>query len=220
MLEKFTWYKQSAYKWKGEGITVYIDPWGLPAKEEPADVIFITHAHADHFEPTDIEKIRRSTTQFVAPRDVADKLKGNVKAVKPGESLEVAGIKFQTVPAYNTAPHRLQAHPKSNYWVGYILSLDGHRYWFSGDGDPNPDVEQVKTDVALVCIGGDPYVMNASEAAGLVKKIKPQLAVPNHYGYVIGVPSDGEKFAREAAPVKVQIMKPVNAFEMTEAKAH
>jgi L-ascorbate metabolism protein UlaG (beta-lactamase superfamily) len=150
MLEKFTWYKQSAYKWKGEGITVYIDPWGLRAQEEPADVIFITHAHADHFEPTDIEKIRKKTTQFVAPRDVAEKLQGNVKAIKPGEALDVAGIKFQTVPAYSTVEHRLQTHPKSNNWVGYILSLDEHRYWFSGDGDPNPDIEQVKTDVALI----------------------------------------------------------------------
>src|SRR5438876_7944603 len=169
------------------------DPWGLRKdQDEPADVIFITHAHADHYEPSDIEKIRKSTTQFVAPKDVADKLKGNVKAVKPGESLDVAGIKFQTVPAYNTAPHRLNAHPKSNNWVGYIISLDGHRFWFSGDGDPNPDIEQVKTDVALICIGGDPYVMNASEAAGVVKKIKPQLAVPNHYGFVVGVASDAE----------------------------
>jgi L-ascorbate metabolism protein UlaG (beta-lactamase superfamily) len=220
MLEKFTWYKQSAYKWKGEGITVYIDPWGLRAQEEPADVIFITHAHADHFEPTDIEKIRKKTTQFVAPRDVAEKLQGNVKAIKPGEALDVVGIKFQTVPAYSTVEHRLQTHPKSNNWVGYILSLDGHRYWFSGDGDPNPDIEQVKTDVALICIGGDPYVMNASEAAGVVKKIKPQLAVPNHYGFVVGVASDAETFAREAAPVKVQLLKPVNAFERTGAAAH
>ena len=134
MLEKFTWYKQSAYKWKGEGITVYIDPWGLRAQEEPADVVFITHAHADHFEPTDIE--------------------------------------------------------------------------------------QVKTDVALICVGGDPYVMNASEAAGVVKKIKPELAVPNHYGFVVGVASDGETFAKEAAPINVQIMKPVNAFERTGAATH
>ena len=221
MHEKFTWYKQSAYKWKGNGLTLYIDPWGLrKGQDEPADVVFITHAHSDHYEPEDIEKIRKSNTQFVAPRDVAEKLKGNVKAVKPGESLDVVGIKFETVPAYNTAPHRLQAHPKSNNWVGYIITLDGNRYWFSGDTDPNPDVEKVKTDVALVCIGGDPYVMNASEAAGLVKKIRPQVAIPNHYGWVIGVPSDAEKFAREAAPVKVEILKPVNAFEKSEAKAH
>ena len=221
MHEKLTWYKQSAYKWTGEGLTLYIDPWGLrKGQEEPADVIFITHAHSDHFEPEDIEKIRRSTTQFVAPRDVAEKLAGNVKAIRPGDSFDVAGVKVEAVPAYNTAPHRLQFHPKSNNWVGYILRLDGHRYWFSGDTDPNPDIEQVETDVALVCVGGDPYVMNASEAAGLVKKIKPQLAIPNHYGFVVGVASDGDTFAREAAPIKVQILKPVNAFERTGAAAH
>src|SRR5207302_9019658 len=111
MLEKFTWYKQSAYKWKGEGITVYIDPWGLGEQEEPADVIFITHAHSDHFEPIDIEKIRKNTTQFVAPRDVAEKLSGKVKAITPGESPELAGIKFQTLPAHSTQPHRLPPHP-------------------------------------------------------------------------------------------------------------
>ena len=44
MLEKFTWYKQSAYKWKGDGVTMYIDPWGLKANEEPADIIFIMSA--------------------------------------------------------------------------------------------------------------------------------------------------------------------------------
>jgi L-ascorbate metabolism protein UlaG (beta-lactamase superfamily) len=124
------------------------------------------------------------------------------------------------VPAYNTAPQRLQAHHKSNNWVGYILTLDGRRYYFSGDTDPNPDIEQLKTDVALVCIGGDPYVMGVTEAAGLVKKIRPQVAVPNHYGYVVGMASDGEKFAREAAPVKVEILEPINAFEKTEAKTH
>jgi len=220
MLEKFTWYKQSAYKWKGGGVTMYIDPWGLGENEEPADVILITHAHSDHFEPQDIAKIQQSKTQFVAPKDVAEKLKGNVKAIKPGDSGDVGGIKFQAVPAYSTVEHRLQTHPKSNNWVGYVLTLDGNRYWFSGDTDPNPDIEQVKTDVALVCIGGDPYVMSATEAAGVVKKIRPQLAVPNHYGFVVGVESDGEKFAKEAAPVKVQLMKPVNAFERTEAKAH
>src|SRR5437870_10751635 len=221
MLEKFTWYKQSAYQWKGEGITVYIDRWGLRKdQDEPADVIFITHAHSDHYEPADIEKIKKSTTQYIAPRDVAEKLKGNVKAVKPGESLDVAGIKFQTVPAYSTVEHRLQTHPKSNNWVGYILSLDGHRYWFSGDGDPNPDIEKVKTDVALICAGGDRYAINAAEAAGVAKKIQPQVAVPNHYGFVVGVASDGETFAKEAAPIKVQILKPVNAFERTGAATH
>src|ERR1700730_7647643 len=104
MLEKFTWYKQSAYKWKGEGITLYIDPWGLGDKEEPADVVFITHAHADHYEPKDIEKIRKSTTQFVAPKDTANNLStpaphpGTGKPVTPGAAMEVRGLKVGPGP--------------------------------------------------------------------------------------------------------------------------
>src|SRR2546429_9199207 len=99
MLEKFTWYKQSAYKWKGEGITVYIDPWGLRPQEEPADVIFLTHAHADHYEPAEIEKIKNSRTQHVAPKDGADKLKASVKGDRPGGSLVVGGMNTNTVAA-------------------------------------------------------------------------------------------------------------------------
>src|SRR5438132_2251760 len=72
MLERFTWFRQSAYRWKGDGITIYIDPWGVSkGKDEPGDVIFITHAHFDHFQPDEIEKVRKPGTKLVAPRDVA-----------------------------------------------------------------------------------------------------------------------------------------------------
>lgn len=220
MLEKFTWYKQSAYKWKGDGITIYIDPWGVTkGQDEPADVIFITHAHFDHFQPEEIDKVRKQKTQIVAPHDIARELGGNVKAVKPGESLEVAGIKFETVAAYNTEPDKLENHPKSNNWVGYVLSLDGRRYYHAGDTDPTPELEQLKTDVAFVPIGGT-YTMAAAAAAAFIKRIRPQLAVPMHYAFVVGTPGDAETFAREAAPVKVQTLKPVHAFEKSEATPH
>ena len=220
MLERFTWYKQSAYKWKGDGITVYIDPWGVTkSQDEPADVIFITHAHFDHFQPEEIDKVRKASTQIVAPHDIARELGGNVKAVKPGESLEVAGIKVETVVAYNTHPERLQNHPKSNGWVGYIIKLGDHRYYHAGDTDPAPELEQIKTDVAFVPIGGT-YTMGPSEAAGFIKKMRPQLAVPMHYGFVVGTVGDADTFTKEAAPVKVQMLKPVHAFEKSEATPH
>ena len=69
MLERFTWFRQSAYLWRGD-VNVYIDPWGL-TETDPADVIFITHAHADHFSPEDIEKVQKPKTQIYAPHDVA-----------------------------------------------------------------------------------------------------------------------------------------------------
>ena len=96
MLERFTWYRQSAYLWKGEGINVYIDPWGVTG-DPPADVVFITHAHSDHFEPDDLKKVVRSSTKLFAPRDVAQELSGDVTPVGPGDSFDAGGIKAQAV---------------------------------------------------------------------------------------------------------------------------
>jgi L-ascorbate metabolism protein UlaG (beta-lactamase superfamily) len=217
MLEHFTWYKQSAYCYRDGGLTVYIDPWGTRPNDPPADIIFITHAHFDHFQPDEIARLKKDKTQIVAPKDVARELGGDVKAVRPGDFFEVHGIKGQAVPAYNVKEHRQQAHPKANEWVGYVLQLGGQRHYFSGDTDHAPELNQVKADIAFLCIGGDPYVMDWKEAAGLAKAIKPQLAVPNHYGYVVATPADAERFKKESTPVSVETLKPVHAFEKAEA---
>jgi L-ascorbate metabolism protein UlaG (beta-lactamase superfamily) len=213
MLEKFTWFKQSAYYWQGDGINVYIDPWGI-TDPKPADVVFITHAHFDHFNEEDLKKVVRRETILVAPRNVAQELSGDVHPVSPGDSIEVSGIKVQAVPAYNVVESRLEAHPKSNNWVGYILTLDGTTYYHAGDTDHAPELDDVKADVAFLPIGGT-YTMPVQEAAQLAKVIAPQIAVPMHYGFVEGVgkEADGEAFRRAADPVKVEILAPVNPFE-------
>lgn len=213
MLDRFTWFRQSSYLWRGDGINVYIDPWGVTTKD-PADVIFITHAHFDHFQPEQIEKLRTKGTVIVAPRDVAAELSGDVKAVAPGDSLEVKGIKAQVLPAYNIAEERLEMHPKANQWVGYLLSLGGSDYYHAGDTDHLPELESVKTNVAFLPIGGT-YTMDPVEAAGLAKKIQPQIAVPMHYGFVVGSPSAAKQFADAAAPVTVRTFEPSNPFEQS-----
>lgn len=73
----------------------------------------------------------------------------------------------------------------------------------------------MKADLAFVPIGGT-YTMDAREAAGLAKAIRPQVAVPMHYGFVVGAPSEAERFAKEAVPVKVQTLTPVHPFEQKE----
>jgi L-ascorbate metabolism protein UlaG (beta-lactamase superfamily) len=211
MLDRFTWFKQSAFLWRGDGINVYIDPWAVTT-DDPADVVFITHAHSDHFSPEDIERVRKDGTKIFAPRDVAQELSGDVTPLAPGDTIDVTGIKGQAVPAYNTAEDRLEMHPKANNWVGYVLTLGGSTYYHAGDTDHVPELSDVSADVAFVPIGGT-YTMEAPEAAGLVKAIKPQLAVPMHYGFVVGSPSDAELFAKEADPIKVEILTPENSFE-------
>jgi L-ascorbate metabolism protein UlaG (beta-lactamase superfamily) len=214
MLENFTWYQQSGFRWKGEKLVLYIDPWNLKGDLPPADLVLITHAHGDHYSGEDLKRIKGQKTQFVAPADVAKELTGNVKAVKPGERFDAAGVKLETVPAYNSDPARLQAHPRANNWVGYVIQLAGRTYYHAGDTDHLPELEKIKTDVAFVPIGNGGYVMTVEEAAALVRAMKPKLAVPMHYGFFpgVGVEADGERFKKAASGIEVQIMKPMNPF--------
>ena len=207
MLERFTWLKNSAYRWVGDGLTVYIDPWGVREDAPEADVIFITHGHYDHYSPEDIDRVRTPDTQIVAPRDTANELSGNVQAVTAGDTIEAGGVKAQAVPAYNIAEDRLDKHPKDNGWVGYILQLGDTSYYHAGDTDHVPELESIPAQVAFLPVGGT-FTMDASEAAGLARIMSPELAVPMHYGFVAGTPADGERFKEAAAPVSVEILTP------------
>jgi L-ascorbate metabolism protein UlaG (beta-lactamase superfamily) len=212
VLEGVTWYRQSAFRFAGGDRTVYIDPWGTDDSAPPADLILITHAHDDHLQPDEIERLSSAGTQIVSPHDVAAELSGAVTPVAPGESHEIAGVRFTTVPAYNTAEERLQMHPEANRWVGYLLELPGGTYYHAGDTDHVPELDDVEADVAFLPIGGT-YTMDAEEAAGLARSIEPRMAVPMHFGFVVGSPSDAERFRELAAPVPVQILTPENPFE-------
>ena len=57
VLERITWFRQSALRWVVDERTIYIDPWGTPEDAPPADLILITHAHHDHFRPEEIERL-------------------------------------------------------------------------------------------------------------------------------------------------------------------
>jgi L-ascorbate metabolism protein UlaG (beta-lactamase superfamily) len=210
MLERFTWFRQSAYRWDGDSLTVYIDPW--EAEGPPADLILLTHAHDDHFQPEEIERLRKDGTRIVAPHDIARELSGEVTPVAPGDSLEISGVKIQAVPAYNIVEERLDKHPKANNWVGYLLTLGEHTYYHAGDTDHLPELESIQTNVAFLPIGGF-YTMDPDEAGGLARAMEPGLAVPMHYGFLIGSPAFADQFARAAAPVPVQTLDPVRPFE-------
>ena len=196
MLENIEVLCHSSIKFYKEKV-IYIDPFKIDKNYNDADIIFITHDHYD-----DIDKIKKDDTVIVAPEELLTKLlrKGfrqdYIIIVEHNEKYIVESIKFETVPAYNT---NKQFHPKENGWVGYIIEIKGIRYYIAGDTDITEENKQVKCDVAFVPVGGT-YTMDFKEAAYLINEIKPQVAVPIHYGSIVGTNQDATDFSKLLHP--------------------
>ena len=182
--------------------TIYIDPFKIEKNYNDADIVFITHDHYDHYSEEDIDKVINENTIIIIPEELLTKLlrkginKNAIITVEPNEKYMVQGIKFETIPAYNT---NKTFHPKENGWVGYSITLDDIRYYIAGDTDITEENRKVKCDVAFVPVGGT-YTMDFKEAAQLINIIKPKFAIPVHYGSVVGSKQDATDFIKLLYP--------------------
>ena len=181
---------------------IYIDPFKIDKNYNDADIVFITHDHFDHYSEEYIDKVINENTTIIIPEEMLTKIlrkginKNAVITVESNKEYMVQGIKFETIPAYNT---NKTFHPKENDWVGYIITLDGIRYYIAGDTDITEENRKVKCDVAFVPVGGT-YTMDFKEAAQLINEIQPKIAVPIHYGSVVGTKQDATDFIKLLHP--------------------
>ncbi len=206
MIDRIEVFTHSSIRIKSDSMTIYVDPFQMKEEPHDADFVLVTHQHYDHFSPDDIRKVVKESTILVAPQSMIDdagELGPEVKeivAVTPDDSKEISGLKLETVPAYNTLK---PFHPKRAEWVGYILNLDGKRIYIAGDTGLTKEAKSVTCDIALIPIGGT-YTMDTKRAAELINTIKPEYAVPTHYGTVVGKPGDAKTFTDLVKPpVKV-----------------
>ncbi len=196
MTDSITVNEHSSIRIAGEK-TIYLDPFHIGNEPHDADIICITHDHYDHFSPDDIRNVMTESTLFAAPlkmKSAFAKLgisEDRVTLLAPGETADIAGIKTEGVPAYNIAK---PFHPKMNKWLGYVLTVGGKRIYYCGDTDNIPEIRTVRCDVICVPIGGT-YTMNAKQAAELVNAIRPETAVPVHYGSIVGTAKNADQFA-------------------------
>jgi L-ascorbate metabolism protein UlaG (beta-lactamase superfamily) len=205
------WLGHAGFRLKVAGKTVYIDPYRAP-RSPKADLILITHDHFDHFSPEDIAQLSGDGTRVIGPATVTEQLKGAVLKITPGETIELPSMDVTAVAAYNT--NKLGSdgklfHPKEAGWVGYLIEGGGQKLYHSGDTDVIPERDQAGgADVAFLPVSGT-YVMTAVEAAEAARRIAPGIAVPMHWGTIIGSREDAERFA-ELADVEVRIPERVS----------
>jgi L-ascorbate metabolism protein UlaG (beta-lactamase superfamily) len=190
-----TWLGHASVRIACADIVVYVDPQRLTDAPHDATWILVTHSHSDHYAPADIAKVKGPATRFVGPADVVQAY-GSGTILLPDQVLEVEGLRITGVASYNLTKTN---HPKSRNWLGFIVELGGRRVYVAGDTDLIPEMQTLTDiDVAFLPAGGT-YSMDAVEAAEATKYIKPILAIPYHWGQVVGTRADAERFVRLAA---------------------
>jgi L-ascorbate metabolism protein UlaG (beta-lactamase superfamily) len=207
-----SWLGHDSFKIKN-GKTVIIDPFKIRPTTDKADILLISHEHFDHFSLDDIKKVVNENTTIVTIPAVKKELSSlkvkEVKAVKPGDKLNLGEVSIEVVPAYNLNKFREPGkvfHPKEDGKAGFIIGIKGVRVYHAGDTDIIPEMKGLKPDVALLPVSGT-YVMTAEEAAQAAKIMEPKLAIPMHYGAIVGTEQDAQKF-KQLTTVQVQILKP------------
>ena len=183
---------------------IYIDPYNISEGSEKADFILLTHSHYDHCSLADINKIIKEGTKIICPADCQSRINKvdvpiKMEIVSPGEELVFGNLKISTFPAYNTDK---TFHPKEEGWVGYVVKINNVIIYHAGDTDKIEEMKNLtgynkpeNKFIALLPVGGR-YTMTADEAAEAANAIKPFLAIPMHYGSIVGTKEDAEEFVK------------------------
>jgi L-ascorbate metabolism protein UlaG (beta-lactamase superfamily) len=194
LVNRLHWLGHDSFRLDGPPV-IYFDPWKLKGRLPTADLVLVSHEHADHCSPDDVKKISGPDTIVIAAATAVEKLPG-ARAVRPGDRLTVAGVEIEAVRAYNVNKFRTPGvpfHPPEAGHVGYVVTVNGVSVYFAGDTDHIPEMADIACDVALLPVSGT-YVMTVEESADAARTISPEIVVPMHYGSGIGTSNDGQRF--------------------------
>ncbi|MBI5377218.1 MAG: MBL fold metallo-hydrolase [Thaumarchaeota archaeon] len=208
---RINWYGHDTITLTKDNILICFDPYQLDKKFH-ADIVLISHNHFDHLSVVDLQKIADEKTVIIAAKECIGQIKLPCKkliGVAPNEKIDIDGFKINVIRAYNidkiNPDTEKPFHPKEDNKVGYIITVNNNRFYHTGDSDLIPEMTDIKPDVLFVPVSGT-YVMTPNEAANAVKEIKPKLAIPIHYGSIVGSQNDAKTFKKLVTSSEVQIL--------------
>lgn len=189
MIDRIHWLGHDGFYIEASKV-IYFDPWQISGGPS-ADIVLISHEHFDHCSPDDIAKVSKEDTIIITEPVSAEKLSGDVRVFNPGDTENIGGVKITALPSYNTDK---AFHPKSSNFLGFIVEIDGVKIYHTGDADFIPEMKDLDVDIAFIPVSGT-YVMDANQAVEAARSINPDIAIPMHYGAIVGSEDDAKKFA-------------------------
>jgi L-ascorbate 6-phosphate lactonase len=197
------WLGQAGFAFKTpDGRVVYLDPYlsdaaerlfgfkrltlpPITAGEVRADLVVLTHEHADHLDPDSVPIIARNnpTCRFAAPAGCAEGLAAagvqgeSCVTLQPNRRYELPGVVIRTAKADHG--------DLSDSALCLVLEFGPIRIACTGDTAFRPQLlkplYETPPDVLLPCINGVFGNMGHVDAARLTQAARPRYAIPCHF---------------------------------------
>lgn len=165
------WHGQACFRIKGKNASLVFDPYdsqftGLPALKLEANIVCISHDHADHNNASVVGAPQDENPPYV--------ISG------PGE-YEISGVNILGINSFHDDKNGSERGKNTIYSV----SVDGINIVHLGDLGQKKlaqdQVEQVSScDVLLIPVGGV-YTIDGKDAPDIIAQVEPKIVIPMHY---------------------------------------
>ncbi len=238
---EITWWGHATVTVRDSGVRVLTDPLFArrlahlrrrrgavpPPPAAEADVVLVSHLHADHLHVGSLARLAAGTTVLLPRGALAAvpglrRLRYRLRLVETGagESVDFGAVTVRAVPAAHDG-RRMPYGKQRVAALGYVIAGQARTYFAGDTGLFDGMAEAVgPCDVALLPVGGwGPFLghghLDAGRAARALAELAPRAAVPVHYGtyWPIGMDavrphefhSPGHDFVRLAARTAPQV---------------